>query len=192
MDENTKLEIVDNSKTFNDVKEDNWANPAIDFVTSHEIFNGTGDSTFAPEATMTRGMLVQVLYNFENRPEGAKAGDFGDVKDDAWFADAVAWAADNKIVAGVGDNSFAPEQEISREQLVTILYRYAGEPKPAGSLDQFSDASQVKDYAQDAMLWAVENGIVSGMGDNTLAPQGQATRAQVAQIMMNFCDLIVK
>ena len=96
-----------------------------------------------------------------------------------------------KIVAGVGDNNFAPEQEISREQLVTILYRYAGEPKVKGSLDKYSDASKVSSYAQDAMLWAVENGIVSGMGDNTLAPQGDATRAQVAQIMMNFCDWII-
>ena len=118
---------------------------------------------------MTRGMLVQVLYNFENRPEGSKNANFGDVKDDAWFADAVAWAADNKIVAGVGENNFAPKQEIFREQLVTILYCYAGEPKVKGSLDKYSDASKVSSYAQYAMFWAVENGIVSGMGNNILA-----------------------
>ena len=95
------------------------------------------------------------------------------------------------MVVGVGDNNFAPEQEIFREKLVTILYRYAGEPKVKGRLDKYSDASKVSSYAQDAMLWAVENGIVSGMGNNTLAPQGDATRAQVAQIMMNFCDWII-
>ena len=191
VDENVKVEIVDNSKTFNDT-DNHWANDAIDFVTSREIFNGMGEETFAPEAAMTRGMLVQVLYNFENQPEGSKAVDFGDVSSDAWFADAVAWAADNEIVAGVGEGNFAPNDNISREQLVTILYRYVGEPKQVGSLDKYSDASNVSDYAQNAMLWAVENGIVSGMGNNTLAPQGQATRAQVAQIMMNFCNLIVK
>ena len=190
--EDGTYEVIGNSVAFQDVNDSHWASPAIQFVSAREIFKGTATDTFSPELTMTRGMLVQVLYNFENQPQGSKDANFGDVASDAWFADAVDWAASNNIVSGVSDGHFAPNDNISREQLVTILYRYAGSPKVEGNLNQYSDASNVSDYAQDAMAWAVENGLVNGMGNNTLAPQGQATRAQVAQIIMHFCEWLLK
>ncbi len=181
--------IVDNTKAFNDVGATDWYSEYVTFVTAREIFNGTGDGSFDPNGAMTRAMLAQVLYNFAR---GAKAGDgtvFGDVSASDWFNAAIGWAYENKVVTGYGDR-FGAQDNITRQDMTTILYRYA---KAAGydvsataSLDRFSDASDVADYAADAMRWAVGAGLISGVEDGTLNPTGSATRAQVAAIMTRF------
>ena len=162
--------------------------PYVRFVTARGIFNGT-DRGFEPEGTMTRAMVAQVLYNLDRRSApGVRAG-FRDVAEDAWYADAVGWAAEERIILGY-DGLFSPDVPVSRQDLVTILYRYA---KAAGypialpaDFSRFPDAGDVADYAREAMGWAVAIGAISGMGDGTLAPGGTATRAQVAKIMQVF------
>ena len=183
------LKVVNNEQAFNDIA-GHWAADAIDNVTSRGIFNGVGGGQFAPDVTTNRAMLVTVLHNLENNPEQSFDGDFNDVADNAWYAESVKWAAENGIVSGVGDNNFAPEDTLTREQMVTMLYRYAGSPKVEGNVaGQFSDSANISGYARDAMNWAISKGIVNGVGNNTLAPQGQATRAQLAIVITKLMQL---
>lgn len=187
-DSSIKVEIVDNTKYFEDTK-GHWAQNAINFVTSHELYAGTDMNTFSPDQAMSRGMLAVVLYNRENNPAGMQNAMFPDVQNEAWYSKAVAWAVDQKIVAGYGDGNFGPDDQITREQLAVMLYQYAGAPavNGGGSLN-FADADQVSGYAQTAVRWAVENGIINGGDGNRVAPKAPATRAQVAAMMMNFCE----
>ena len=175
--------IVDNAQTFIDT-ENHWGAPDIGFVTSRTIFNGVGGQRFAPDAVTNRAMLVTVLHNLENHPQTDAGHAFEDVADDAWYTEAVQWAAEKGIVSGVDASHFAPEDNLSREQMAVMLYRYAGSPAvEADALAGYSDAKQVQPWAKDAMSWAVSNGIITGIGDNQLAPQGEATRAQLAAIV---------
>ena len=184
-----QLKVIKNEQTFTDT-EDHWAENAIENVTARGIFNGVGNEQFAPNVTTNRAMLVTVLHNLESNPEQSFDGDFNDVADDAWYAESVKWAAQNGIVSGVGNNNFAPEDTLTREQMVTMLYRYAGSPKVEGNAaGQFSDSDQISGYARDAMNWAISKGIVNGVGNNTLAPQGQATRAQLAIVITKLMQL---
>ena len=168
-----QIKIIDNTKEFTDVVDNHWAGDAIDFATSHEIFNGTGDKSFAPEATMTRAMLFTVLARFDDAPVVTTG--------ENWYADSMEWAKTNGVSDGTN-----PEASISREQLATMLYRYAGAPAVTGDLAAFGDAATVSDYAAAAMQWAVSVGLINGIGGN-LEPQGFATRAQLAAIMQRFC-----
>ena len=185
--------IVDNAKTFYDVSESNWYNEYVTFVTAREIFNGVSPHMFEPSTPMNRAMLAQVLYNFAR---GAKTGDgtvFSDVNASNWFNAAVGWAYENGIVTGYG-SSFGAKNSITRQDMATILYRYAKwagyDVSASASLDRFSDASEVADYASDAMRWAVGMGLIDGTKSGTskvvLDPRGNATRAQVAAIMTRF------
>ena len=184
-----RVEIVDNSKTFHDVPSSSWAYGAVSFASSHELFVGTGENSFSPDISMTRGMVAMVLYNLENNPDTGLDNQFSDVADGAWYAEAVSWAAQEGIVYGYPDGSFGSGNGVTREQLAVMLYRYAGSPgADAGSADRFSDASSISAYAREAMDWAVTNGIVNGIGGNQLAPKGQATRAQVAQMLKNYLE----
>ena len=132
-------------------------------------------------------MLAQTLYAMSGKPAVKAEGTFADVAANAWYADAVNWAAEKGYVSGVGDGKFAPDASVTREQMALILYRYAGSPDASGMvLREFADGDSVSAYAVDAIRWAVHEGLISGMENNTLAPQGTATRAQVAQILMNF------
>ena len=169
------VKITDNSKSFADVAEDYWGAEAIGFVTAREIFKGTGEDTFAPESSMTRAMILTVLA----RCEGVDTAAGGE-----WYESGVQWAVENGISDGTDLN--AP---VTREQLVTMLYRYAGEPEIAGSIGSFSDTSAVSSWAEDAIIWAVENGIMEGMGNGMLKPQETATRVQVAAILQRFLSL---
>ena len=137
---------------------------------------------------MSRGMLATVLYNLEGSPAQAQGSGFGDVSSDAWYADGVAWAAENGIAGGYGDDRFAPEESITREDFVVMLWKYAGSPKAGDQGLPFTDADQASDYAQEALRWAVEKGILSGHSDGQLAPRGTATRAQAAQILKRFME----
>ena len=133
---------------------------------------------------MTRGMLVTVLHRYAGAPQGA-AQSFEDVAADKYYAAAVAWAAENNIVTGA-NNKFQPENNISREQIAAILYRYAAPGQVTGSLDAYPDGKTVSSWASDAMIWAVSSGLISGDDKGNLNPQGNATRAQVATILERF------
>ena len=190
--ESANVKIIDNSKDFTDVPNTHWADSAVDFVSSRELFQGVSATTFAPEQAMTRGMLATVLYRLESTPGVKVDSAFSDVKDDAYYADGVHWAAENGVVSGYGDGTYQPNKNISRQELVTMLYRYAGQPAVADNSLNYSDAQNVSDYAKNAMRWAVDTGIIKGMSDNTLNPQGLATRAQVATMLMRYCENAMK
>ncbi len=180
--------IIDNCKAeaFADVDSDLWYHEAIDQAVISGLMRGTGSDTFEPDTTTTRGMIASILWRNAGSPQAASAASFTDVAVDAWYADAVAWAAENGIVNGYGDGNFGPEDTITREQLASMMYRSSGSPDAEGSLDSFSDASSVSDWAAAALSWAVENNIIRGMGDGSLQPQGNASRAQTAQIFLNL------
>ena len=168
------VKIVDNSKTFTDVPGSYWGSEYIDFVTSREIFSGTGGNTFSPDASMTRGMIVTVLAAYDGADTSSNGG--------AWYEAGRQWAMSNGISDGTNMDS-----ALTREQLAVMLWNYAGK-SAAGSLSGYTDAASVSDWAVQAMAWCVEQGIISGM-DGGLNPQGTATRAQVATMLMQFCQL---
>ena len=179
---------------FADVAKSAWYVGAVEYAVQNGLMNGVGNEQFAPEGSMTRAMLVTVLWRFEGEPmEGTNR--FRDVPNGQWYTNAVAWAASNGVVNGVGDGKFAPEGKITREQMATILYRYAEkkgiDTSKRGDLGGFPDANQVSGYAKDAVQWAVGEGIING-SDGKLLPQGSATRAQVATILMRYIENIVK
>ena len=177
--------------SFGDVVPSAWYTEAVDYVLTNGVMSGTSGSTFAPTATLSRAMMVQILYNLEGQPE-APACTFTDVPEGAWYADAVAWAAEEGLVTGISDTEFAPTQDMTREQIATILCRYAqykGQDVTAeGNLDAYADAGQVHAYAVDAMTWANAEGLITGTAGSTLNPLGNATRAQVATILMRFLE----
>jgi uncharacterized protein YjdB len=183
---NATIRIADNSKDFDDVADTSWENDAVDFVSARSIFNGTSAKTFTPDGTMTRGMLAQVLHNLEDNPQTNVEANFGDVHDQAWYADAVDWAASQGIVQGYGNGKFGPNDNITREQLAVMLYRYAGSPAVETDSLAFTDADQVSAYAQQAMVWATQSGVISGKPGGVLDPKGDATRAETAQMLMNY------
>lgn len=186
VDGSATLEIVDNAKMFEDVTNTDWHADAVAFASGHQLFQGVGETTFEPNSNTTRAMLAVVLYRLENELDHSIEGMFQDVEDDSWYEKGVYWAADMGIVQGYGDGTYGPDDEITREQLVTMLWRYVGSPASSHSIAHFTDADAVSGYAEEAIRWANENKILNGMGDGTLNPRGNATRAQVAQILMNF------
>lgn len=180
------------SKTkFNDVSANDWFASAVDYVTGKGMMNGTADNTFSPKANTTRGMIVTVLYRLENQPS-TSAASFTDVASGAYYANAVAWANANGIVSGYGSGKFGPNDKVTREQLAAILYRYAQYKKydvsGAKSLDGYTDAQSVSSYAVPALQWANAAGVVTGKSGSKLDPKGNATRAEVAAMLMRFCE----
>lgn len=188
-----KVKIVDNSTEFTDVPDTYWGAEAIDFVSSRELMNGVGNKLFAPGDKLTRGQLCQLLYNLEDAPASGDSA-FTDVADGAWFADAVDWAAFQGIVSGYGNGAFSPNDPITREQLTVMLYRYAqlkGYDVRVGedtNILSYTDAQAISEYTVSAMQWACGAGIIKGTGDGSmLSPLGDATRAEVATMLMRFC-----
>ena len=158
------------------------------------IFQGVGNGLFAPEQALTRGQLVTVLYRMAGSPEPKAEANFRDVAADSYYAKAVAWANENGIVLGMGDGMFDPDSAVTREQMVTIFFRYAkfcGVKTEAGTLDAFRDAASVSDYAREAMGWAVKAGLVKGDGQD-LMPKATASRAQAAAILHRFAAVVEK
>jgi len=182
------VKIIDNSRTFEDVAEDAWYAENVAFVTARELFNGTSDTQFSPDISMSRGMLVTVLYRLENEPETA-VPIFSDVPSGRYYTDAVGWAVENHIVDGYGDGNFGPDAPITREQLAVLLWRYAGSPASAETLDRFADAGVAGTWALDALRWAVEQGIIAGKGGGILDPTAPATRAEAAAMLQRFFAL---
>ena len=177
---------------FVDVAEGDWFYDAVVYAYQNELMDGVGGNRFAPNSETTRAQLVTILYRLEGEP--AVSGDlpFTDVEAGIWYTDAILWAAQNNIVNGVSDTEFAPGDDLTRQQLVTILYRYAEakgyDMSASADLSGYPDAGQVQDYAQPAMAWAVAENIIQGMEDGTLKPAGNASRAQIATILMRFCE----
>ena len=161
-------------KTFVDVEKSDWFAGAVAYLTDKGLMNGTSSDTFSPNASTTRGMLMTVLARYAGEDTTGST---------PWYQKGMEWAKANGVSDGTN-----PEVNITREQLVTMLYRYAGSPKANGSLDSFSDAASVSSYAVNAMQWAVANGIVNG-SNGKLNPQNNATRAEVAAILMRFCEM---
>ncbi|MBE7026570.1 MAG: S-layer homology domain-containing protein [Ruminococcaceae bacterium] len=189
LDSSETIKIVDNSKTFEDTI-GHWGEDYIDYVTSRELFNGTSETTFEPDAFMTRAMITRVLHNYESNPEHSFDGSFADVATGEWYTDSILWAAQHGIVKGYEDGSFGVDGNVTREDFAVILYRYAGAPEHVGAgMGSFTDADNISDYAINALSWAVEKGIISGVSDNTLDPKGEATRAQVATMLQRFVSV---
>ena len=182
---------------FTDVKTGDWFYEAVQYVYDKGMMTGVSADRFAPASTTTRGMIVTILYRLENEPAVSGGSAFTDVESGAWYADAVAWAAANDIVNGTSATTFAPNSPITREQMATMLYRFAQyKGMDAVTLQEnltgYPDGDQVSDYAIPAMNWAVGQGLIAGMENGTLVPQGSATRAQVATILMRFCENIMQ
>ena len=177
---------------FTDVSENAWYYDAVKFVYREELFRGVSDTIFNPNGTMKRAMVVTVLYRLAGEPEVTGTNKFTDVKE-GYYYDALLWATQNGIANGMSDTKFAPDAAVTREQMVAFLYRYAQYTRMdltgAADLGAFVDADKVSPYAQTAMAWAVANGLVKGMGNQTLLPTGTASRAQVAQIIQRMVEL---
>lgn len=178
---------------FNDVSANDWFASAVDYVTGKGMMNGTADNTFSPKANTTRGMVVTVLYRLENQPS-TSAASFTDVASGAYYANAVAWANANGIVSGYGSGKFGPNDKVTREQLAAILYRYAQYKKYDVSVGEdtnilsYDDAQSISSYAIPAIQWACGAGVVTGKFGSKLDPKGNATRAEVAAMLMRFCE----
>ena len=181
---------------FHDVTEGDWFYDAVRYAYENGLMDGVGDSLFAPNSQTTRAQLVTILYRLEGEPEVSGTSGFSDVAAGIWYTDAVAWAAANGIVNGTTDTTFAPGEDITREQLVTVLYRYAEakgyDVSARVDLSAYPDANQIQSYAAESVAWAVAEGLIQGFEDNTLRPAGNATRAQIATILMRFCEGVAK
>lgn len=180
--------------SFADVSETDWFCEDVRWAVENGIFQGVGNGLFAPEQALTRGQLVTVLYRMVGSPEPKAEANFRDVAADSYYAKAVAWANENGIVLGMGDGTFDPDSAVTREQMVTIFFRYAkfcGVKTEAGTLDAFRDAASVSDYAREAMGWAVKAGLVKGDGQD-LMPKATASRAQAAAILHRFAAVVEK
>ena len=185
------------SAPFTDVDTAKWYHLPVDYVLTHKMMNGVSSRAFAPNANLTRGMLVQILHNLEGKPKGT-AANFSDVQADAWYAEAVGWAASNKVVTGYADGTFRPNAAVTREQAAAILYRYAQSKGIDVSVGEntnilsYVDVQQASEYAIPALQWAVGAGVLNGKNGGRLAPTGTATRAEIAAIMQRWCENIIK
>lgn len=179
---------------FTDVAEWDWFHSAVHYVYENSMMTGTSETTFSPGMETSRGMIVTVLHRLEGSPEAVESH-FSDVSREEYYAKAVDWAYANGVVSGHGGNeagTFGPQGSLTREQLAAILYRYAGlkglDLSARGDLSVFADEGSISDYARESMAWAVGTGLISGMGDGTISPAGTASRAQVATILMRYCQ----
>ena len=172
---------------FLDVSTIAWYYNAVRFASQSDLMNGVTVTQFAPDANLSRAQLAQILYNKEGTPAVSGGSPFTDVAAGTWYTNAVAWASAEGIVDGYGDGRFGPNDNITREQLAVMLWRYAEEPVASVELI-FSDTSQISSFARPAICWAVENGILNGKGGNILDPKGFATRAEIAQMLKNYLD----
>ena len=192
-----KADETPSEPKFNDVSANDWFASAVDYVTGKGMMNGTAANTFSPKANTTRGMVVTVLYRLEKEPS-TSAASFTDVASGAYYANAVAWANANGIVSGYGNGKFGPNDKVTREQLAAILYRYAQYKKYDVSVGEntnilsYEDVQSVSTYAIPALQWACGAGVVTGKSGGMLDPKGNATRAEVAAMLMRFCENVAK
>ena len=181
---------------FSDVTESDWFYDAVTYAYENGLMDGVGTGLFAPNSETTRAQLVTILHRLAGQPAPSGDSGFSDVETGTWYTDAVAWAAQNGIVNGVSDTQFAPGDDITREQLAVILYRYATyqgyDVSQQADLSGFVDAGTISTYAQEALSWANAQGLVLGFEDDSLRPQGNASRAQIAAVLMRFCQTVAE
>ena len=165
-----------------------WYHEAVDYVLRNGLMGGYGNGTFGPNDNLSRAQFAQILFNKEGRPVVNYLLQYGDVATGAWYTEAIRWATSRGIVGGYGNRMFGPNDNITREQLAVMLWRYAGSPAATDKELHFTDVDKASGYALEALRWVVENGILNGYGDGRLGPRGQATRAQVAQMLKNYLE----
>lgn len=170
---------------FTDVAEGKWYYNAVRFVQENDLMVGYSNGEFGVNDDLSRSQLAQILFNKEGKPEVTGKTDFSDVSNKAWYTDAVYWAANKGIVSGYGNGKFGPNDAITREQLAVMLWNYYGSPTVTNTEFNFTDKNKISGFAMDAMRWAVDKGILSGCGNGRLEPKGLASRAQVAQVLLN-------
>lgn len=179
-------------ESYTDVRENDWFYDAVVYVTRQGLMGGTGSGAFSPNVTTTRGMIVTILYRLDGEPAVTASSGFTDVAAGSYYEAAVTWAASMGIVDGYGNGRFGPDDTITREQLAAIMYRYAAyrgyDVGTRSELTRFSDCAQISSYAREAMSWAAAEGLITGKGSSILDPQGKATRAEAAAILMRFCE----
>ena len=192
------LDSKSHALPFTDLAAGAWYEDAVAYVYRHDLMSGFSEDLFGPNAALSRAQLCQIIYNMEGRPAVTGGSSFSDVADGAWYTDAVTWAASQGIVDGYGGGLFGPDDNITREQLASILYRYAqarGDDVSVGedtNILSYSDAADVAEYAISAMQWACGAGVITGISESALAPRGEATRAQTAAMLMRFCEQYVE
>ena len=174
---------------FTDVTQDKWFYEHVEYCFDKGLMDGMTDTTFEPQSNTTRAQFATVLWRMEGRPAPTAAAPFTDCQT-GWFKDAVAWAYENQIVDGMSETTFAPNDNITREQMVAMLYRYMEKPAVTGDLSAYKDAASISSYAVDAFNWAVSNGIVDGRTADTLAPKALATRAELSAILHRFDQML--
>lgn len=189
------IRITDNSRDFEDVSSGSWYYDAVGFVSSRELFNGISDSEFGPGFAVSRAMIVTALWRLENNPQ-AGSSTFTDVEENSYYAQAVAWAQENGIVTGISETEFAPDSVVTREQMTAILYRDAArkgaDVTASSDLSGYRDTDQISSYAVSAMQWAHASGLIRGISDIMMDPDGESSRAQTAAILMRFCEYIAE
>lgn len=183
--------------SFTDVPANEWFAESVEYVKDNGLMNGVTVTTFEPATCITRGMIVTIIYRLEGSPEVKSELPFSDVNSTYYYCTPIIWASENGIVNGYSNDTFAPDDEITREQFATILYRYAEKKgidvsvsSNGADLSSFEDESKISEYAVKALSWANKNGLLKGVTESTLDPQGKATRAQAATIFMRFDKLI--
>ena len=176
------------NQVFTDVGESDWYYDCVMQAYESGVVSGVSDTSFAPNNTATRGQFVTMLHRMEGEPAPAAMASFTDMTQN-YYRNAISWAAENNVVSGFSETEFRPDQPITREQLVTIVYRLEGSPEVSGDLSAFSDSDSVHSYAVDAMIWAVQKGLVKGYTDGTVRPQGNAKRSEVCSILMRYVDM---
>ncbi len=182
--------LADPERPFVDVSEDNWFYDAVYYCYDRDYFRGTDPTHFTPGGTMTRAMFATVLCRFAGEPRVAGTVPFSDAEDGSWYSSAVIWAAREGIIRGYGNGKFGPDDPLTREQMVTLLWRYCGMPSSgAADLSLYSDADSISDWAKDAFLWATDAGVIRGKGGGILDPKGTAVRAEIAQLFKSFDGL---
>ena len=187
--------VPDKAMPFTDVKSNDWYYQSVRYAYDNGLFSGVSHDSFAPGDSMDRSMLVTVLHSLDGKPAAGKGG-FTDVADGAWYASAVAWAAEHGIVSGVSDSAFAPNGAITREQLAVMLYRYAQykgyDVSKTADLSGYADQGSISDWAAQAVQWACGSGLMTGRSANSLAPAGTLTRAEAATMLKAFCENVKK
>jgi len=186
-EDDTQKQVV----AFSDVKESDWYYEDVKYVQENKLMTGTSETEFSPSGETTRGMIVTILWRVEGEPV-VEGKDFEDVSADAWYSKAVAWASNNQIVSGYSETAFGPNDTATREQLATIMYRYASYKKcglsKKAELDKYEDKEQISEYAVESIEWANANGIISGTSETTISPKDNVQRCQVAAILKRFCE----
>ena len=191
----TPTQTENNVKSFSDVKQDEWFYSDVMFVFDNKIMAGTSENLFSPDTTLNRAMMITILHRIDGDNTVYEKDIFNDVEKNSWYENAVSWGFENKIVTGTGESTFAPMNNLTREQLCVMLYNYTvhiGIEPEFADISSYTDYETVSVWAKDAVSWAVQEKIVTGKENNTLAPKDSATRAEVAAVIRRYTEKLVE